>query len=120
MTAKEHLAQMHKSMAEHHKELAECCGAMSKCAEGVMAKHFGAMAKIHADASDSHAGFAAAMEKAIQSDLQKLQPDAISSVARSEAPTGAFRAVPRDGAPAINKSEIDPQFRHLLSDMQER
>jgi hypothetical protein len=99
------------------------------------------LAAMGGDAADVHKGMADACDKAVadhasqatfcvsslkamdDADLNKIRPDNISSVASMDTPNFGIRAIPRAGAPtpstAIDKTAIDPRFRHLIATEEE-
>lgn len=132
-------SELHTAKAAHHEQLAKCFSKMAKAAGGddgkmyqdiadahdSAAKAHAKFAKISADYSAFHAGCANDCEKSEQDRLGKtIMPDRISGVIPSDAPAPfGIRAVPRTGQPTpggtIDKTSVAPQFRHLLSNLDE-
>jgi hypothetical protein len=132
-TMKQHLLEAHEAMAEHHTKMAKSHHALSRCYKGMtkveaddgfqkIASEHSRMAEHHEEAAAYHLGCCKTMKAAIESDLQKLQPDRVSAIAFSDVPADGFgmtariRAVPRAGAPSPNSdlAKVPEQFRHLV------
>jgi hypothetical protein len=113
------MANAHAGLANDCGKLEEVFGAMGKAASREdastyqkAASHFGSMAQSHADASDA----CNECVKAATDDLEKLVPDAFTSVFPSDVPAvSKVRMVPRGGQPgAEDLAKVPEQFRHLI------
>jgi len=132
-TVKESMAATHQQAADFHKRVAESHQALSECFKGMCkstlplrdglegaSNHHAAIAKAHEDAAAFHSENCKTLKSAVEADLNKLQRDGYSSVIPSDVPPAfGIRAVPRAGGPelptALDKSAIDPRFRHLIT-----
>jgi hypothetical protein len=111
-TVREHLKDAHSAMAGFHRSMQKChTDAMGKAEDPHHAFHKAA-AKNHQDAADAHDAMCNECAKAADGDLNKLVPTQISGVTPDN-PT-RVTAVPRFGAPPLQKSDVDPEFAKLF------
>jgi len=121
MTVREHLKKAHEAMAAHHSTMSKVhTAAMSKSADHEQEFHRAAAAA-HDDAAESHMSMLEACAKAAADDLSKIQPlpHGFSRVAPDN-PTLPIRAIPRFGAPPLQKAVVDEEFAHLISSGDDR
>jgi hypothetical protein len=101
-TVREHLEKFHSEM--------------SKCHTAAMDK--GAEPEFHKAAAAVHDAFKEACAKATADDLNKLVP--LPHGFSRLAPDNPNRAVPRHGAPPLQKAVVDEEFAHLISSGDDR
>ena len=117
-TVREHLKKAHQAMAEHHRNMAACHGdAMGKADDPHHAFHKSAKAE-HEAAAQAHDEMCNECAKAMDADLNKIQPlpHGFSRVT----PDNPNRAVPRHGAPPLQKAVVAEEFAHLVSSGDDR
>jgi hypothetical protein len=108
---REHVQNVHAAEAAHNNAVAaEIQDTHPKIAK---------LCKAHAEL---HSQFADDCEKSESDRLDKIVPDRIGSIARTDAPPQAFgiSAHPRVGSPSaqtFDKAAVPPEFQHLLSTM---
>jgi hypothetical protein len=125
-------AVFHAHQAAKDGVLAECYGSLAKAAGELSSedsKMWKTISDTHAksarsneDAAAFHSAAMADCDKAEKDALNKIVPDGISGIPRSDVPAGGFgiRAIPRAGMPdpsGLDKGQIDsinPMFRHLV------
>jgi hypothetical protein len=127
-SVREHLSGFHSRAAEHHtamhkthSAIAAVHAGMKKAAAAGMADHHEALAGHHADLAElhkKHAEFHASAKEACSKatdtgDLNKLVPIPGLSRVTPDNPT-LNRAVPRFGAPPLQRPPVPPEFQHVL------
>jgi hypothetical protein len=108
-TVKEHLRKVHETFAEHHRAMSKHhSAAMGK--ESDQKEFHKAAAAAHDAAADAHESMCNECAKAIESDLNKLIPTAISGVTPDRP---RITAVPRYGQPQPPVSVL-PEFEKVF------
>ena len=116
---------MHQTEAAHKAAMGEGHRAAEKCFKA-MGKDFAEAASAHGAMADScekgaayHESCTKVLKASIAADLEKLVPDNFRGTIPSDVPGFGIRAIPRPGGPelptALDKSAIDPRFRHLIT-----
>ena len=128
VTTREHLKAVHTRLAEHHIEKAKHHGAMHEH-HSRLAEHFGKMDG-HDETADCHREMAEA-HKAMTSehtDMAEMHTQHAKDLSASHKAAGmtddvipdrvsgivTHFAVPRHGAPALDKASVPQEFRHLV------
>lgn len=110
-TVRQHLKTMHEGMVAHHKAMSACHMAACNKAMDYQKEFHEAAGAEHANMADWHSEQADACSKAMDSDLNKLQP--LPTGFRRVAPTAPI-AVPRAGGPPIQKPNVPEEFADLV------